>query len=400
LKVVVITHNYIRREGDLTALYLHRLSSGLAEKGLELTVVCPHAPGLLHQDTIDGVTIKRFGYAFSRIKPIVYTGNMHQVVAGSFLAKIVFLGFLWSFYRFAFKVCREEKADMIWANWWIPPGLVGARIVKKLNIPMVISSHGTDISLLGKGGILSALSRYVYARTSRATLVSSFLRKRLLDNLDVIAGEKVIVIPMPVGMEHFPKTPQPENDAPILLSVARYTRQKRLDDIISAAAKLRDANLFFKIVMVGEGPLEMELKELVEQNGLTDRVEFIPLVAQQKLGELYRQSDAVILSSEGEGFGLVLVEAGLTGRAVIGARSGGITDIINDGKNGLLYEVGDVNALADCIKSLLTDARRRTELGEGGYKRAMEKFSTPVLVDQVYRLFMSLMNKSQVSGTA
>jgi hypothetical protein len=70
LNIVVITHNYIRCQGDLTALYLHRLSSGLVERGLKLTVVCPHASGLLPEETIDGVRIIRFPYPFFRHKPI------------------------------------------------------------------------------------------------------------------------------------------------------------------------------------------------------------------------------------------------------------------------------------------------------------------------------------------
>ncbi len=390
MKIVVITHNYIRRQGDLTALYLHRLSAGLAARGLEVVIVCPHAPGLLREETIDGVAIKRFTYAFSRLKPIVYTGNMHEEVAGSTVAKFVFLSFLRSFYKAALKICRQEGADLIWANWWIPPGIVAARVARKLDLPLAVSSHGTDISLLGRSGMISSLASYVYRRTDRATVVSHFLKERLTSHISAISPERVAVIPMPVGMEHFPRTDPPENDVPVLLSVARYTRQKRLDDIINAVAKLSEAGMDFRVRMVGEGPLEGDLKELADRRGLGERIEFISLVAQQKLGEFYRTSDAVVLASEGEGFGLVLVEAGLTGRPVIGARSGGITDIIEDGRNGLLFDVGDIDGLAGCIRSLFTDRELRIRLGESGYNRAMERFATPVLVGKVHDLFVSL----------
>jgi len=121
-------------------------------------------------------------------------------------------------------------------------------------------------------------------------------------------------------------------------------------------------------------------------------------VAQQKLGELYRQSDIVVLSSEGEGFGLVLVEAGLTGRPVIGARSGGIVDIIEDEVNGLLYPPGDVDALAGCLWKLFSDPALRDRLGAAGHARAMERFATPVLIDRVRELFISV--ASPRKGTA
>jgi glycosyltransferase involved in cell wall biosynthesis len=108
------------------------------------------------------------------------------------------------------------------------------------------------------------------------------------------------------------------------------------------------------------------------------------------LGDLYRRSDVVVLASEGEGFGLVLVEAGLTGRPVIAARSGGITDIVEDGVNGLFFEVGDSEGLAARLKAIFADRPLRTCLGAGGHRRAMERFATPVLVDRVYEVFTSL----------
>ena len=395
MNIVVITHNYIRRRGDLTALYLHRLSAGLVDRGLSVTVVCPHAPGLAREEIIDGVNIIRFPYLFSRKAPIVYGGSMHQEVAGSWWAKIVFGSFLWSFYRTADKVCRRLNAGLIWANWWIPPGLVAARIAARRKMPLVVSSHGTDIALLEKKGILSTLSRYVYRRALCATVVSTFLREKLLRHVEAIPENRVMVIPMPVGMDSFPKTDPPQNETPILLSVARFTRQKRLDDVIMASAKLAGQGVSFRVIMVGEGPLEAELKELVDRQGLADRFEFIPLVAQQRLGELYRQSDVVVLSSEGEGFGLVLVEAGFTGRPVIAARSGGIVDIVEDGVNGLLYDPGDIEALAGCMGKLFADRRLCAAMGEAGQARAMAHFSTPVLIDRVHDLFVSLMPKQE-----
>ncbi len=391
MNVVVITHNYIRRQGDLTALYLHRLSSGLTQKGINLTVVCPHAPGLLKKDTIDGVNIIRFDYPFSKSKPLAYAGNMHEEVGASVFAKVVFLGFLYSFYKLALKVCREQQADLIWANWWIPPGLVAARIAAKLDIPLVISSHGTDIGLLKKPGITQTLARYVYNRTDRATVVSSFLKTALLENLDNIASKDVVVIPMPVGMEHFPRADFPGNDTTIFLSVARYTKQKRLHDIIDAAEKLRAEGLEFKIKMVGEGPLEDEIRDAVAQKGMADKFEIGTLVAQQKLGELYRQCDAVLLVSEGEGFGLVLVEAGLTGRPVIGSRSGGIVDFIEHNGNGLLIDLGDVNALSAHMKRIITHPDRKQSLGDGAYQTAMKSFSTEVLINRMYDVFQTVL---------
>lgn len=387
MNVVVITHNYIRRQGDLTALYLHRLSSGLVKKGLDVTVVCPHGPGLLKKDEIDGVKIIRFDYPFASSHPLAYTGNMHEDVAASLFAKFVFLGFLKSFHALASGICREVKPDIIWANWWIPPGLVAARIASQRRLPLVVSSHGTDIGLLAKPGLSKKLGTYVYKRTTTATVVSSFLKDRLLANLDIIAPEHVAVLPMPVGMETFPKTDFIAKDRPLFLSVARYTKQKRLYDIVAAAETLHREGLDFKIKMVGEGPLENKIRDSVVQKGMAEKFDIGPLVAQQKLAELYRECDAVLLVSEGEGFGLVLVEAGLTGRPVIGSRSGGIVDFIEHDKNGLLIELGDVDVLANHMRKIIADTDTKRRLGEAAYQTAVSSFSTDVIVNRMRRVF-------------
>ena len=392
MKIAVITHNYIRRQGDLTALYLHRLAAGLAERGMEIKILCPHAPGLLPVDNIDGVAITRFKYPFWKSRSIVYTGNMQEEVSGSLSGKIVFAGLLRSFYREGLALCKREEIDLIWANWWIPPGLAAARIASKLKRPLVISSHGSDLALLGKPGLVAALSNYVYRRTSKATVVSSFLREKLLQNVDVISPDNIAVIPMPVGMEYFPRTEPPHNDRTAFLSVARFTRQKRLTDLISAADLVRQEGFDFNVIMIGEGPLENELKEMVASKNLTDNFEILPLVAQQKLGEFYRACDVTLLVSENEGFGLVLVEAGLTGRPTIGARSGGIVDFIENEKTGLLIEPGDIKGLAQAMKRIITDRELCHRLGAGAYLKATESFSTPVLVGKIFDLFSGLKN--------
>jgi len=390
VKIVVLTHNYIRRPGDLTALYLHRLSVGLVSRGCQITVVCPHATGLLREEVIDGVRIVRFPYPFSGRRPLVYSGAMHRIVAGSLSAKIVFLGFLWSFYRSALAVCRSIRPNIIWANWWVPPGLVAARIARKTGRPLVISSHGTDLMFLGKGVFITRLSRYVYNRAERATVVSHFLKNHLSSHVKAIEANRVHVIPMPAGMETFPQTPPPDNTVPVFLSVARYDQQKRLGDVIDAAARLFREGIFFKLHMVGEGPLEEELKARAERLGLSGIVTFSPLVSQSELAHLYQGADAVILVSEGEGFGLVLVEAGFTGRPAIAARSGGIVDIIEDGVNGLLVVPGDVEGLAAAMKELLTDPQKRSAMGANAWQMAHERFASDILVEKMHRLFVGL----------
>jgi glycosyltransferase involved in cell wall biosynthesis len=320
---------------------------------------------------------------------------MHEVVGGSLLGKLIFFFFLRAFIRAAARILSALQPDLIWANWWIPPGLVAERISGKSRCPVVLSSHGTDIGLLVKSETVNKVGRKVYRKASRASVVSEFLKARLLASVDTISDDRVEVIPMPVGVEHFPKAELPNNDPPVFLSVARFTKQKRLSDIIEALAILRKRGVECRVIFLGEGPLESDLRERAGKLGVADMTEFHTLVAQQILGRYYRDSDGVLLVSENEGFGLVLVEAGLSGRPVIATRSGGIPDIVDDGANGILVDVGDVEEIADALQSLVTNKDKRRRLGDEGHRMAMERFAPSVLVDRIDQLFRSAVRGPQ-----
>jgi glycosyltransferase involved in cell wall biosynthesis len=98
-------------------------------------------------------------------------------------------------------------------------------------------------------------------------------------------------------------------------------------------------------------------------------------MSQAELNRYYQESDLVVLPSVDEGFGLVLVEAQLCQIPVIGADSGGIQDIIVHEKTGLLFPPGDVPALAECIKRILTDKKLADQLIANAYQEARFTFS-------------------------
>ena len=107
-----------------------------------------------------------------------------------------------------------------------------------------------------------------------------------------------------------------------------------------------------------------------------------PPVPQDKLRQVYNRAAVVVLNSYQEGFGLALSEAMLCGAAVIGARSGGITDIIEDSQRGLLVPPDDSSALADAIIELLSNTNRRRALAEKGYRFAHNTYASGPLAER------------------
>jgi glycosyltransferase involved in cell wall biosynthesis len=382
LKILILTHNYIRFRGDHAGHFLHVLATELVRSGHRVLVLAPHQKGLAGFEIMDGVTVHRFRYAPAAKERLAYIGTMHELVAASWSGKILFVCFLVSFLAKALSLSIRERIDLVSAQWWIPGGLIGYLVSIFRRKPLIVTSHGTDIRLLEKSPLSRKLARPVFRRAKYVTTVSGFLKEKLVRNTKA-APEKVKVIPMPVTPDTFVPTPLPDDAIKLILCVARFTPQKGLDCFLKACRMLKDKGIDFRAKIVGEGPLKESLQEEIVKLQLENKVLLVDIVPQNELNRLYAESYLCVLPSIEEGFGLVLVEAQLCKRPVVGTRSGGITDIIRDGESGLLVPPKDHQSLAEAMERILTDEQLAETLAEDGCKSALARFS-PKAVLQKY----------------
>jgi glycosyltransferase involved in cell wall biosynthesis len=180
---------------------------------------------------------------------------------------------------------------------------------------------------------------------------------------------------MPTTPGTFSPSPLPKGKKKKILCVARFTQQKGLEFFIRACNILKDKRIDFEAEIVGEGPLKNLLQEEINKLNLVHQVSLVKVVPQENLNQLYAESYLCVLPSIDEGFGLVLVEAQLCQRPVIGTKSGGIPDIIVDGVTGLLVPPQDYLSLASAMERILTDQNLAENLSEAGYVSAKAKFS-------------------------
>ena len=280
-----------------------------------------------------------------------------------------------------FELVNREKPDVVFAQWLIPSGIVGWFVSVFRGKKLYVTSHGTDIVLLEKSGLQRSLARLIYRRCIKAFVVSNYLRETALD-LDLITPAKIEVCPMPARTDLFGKQPVFERTPPLILAVARFTHQKQLDVLIKALRILRDDDIDFVCEIYGEGEREAGLRALIAESSLQERVLLKAPVPQEQLAKIYPSARVTVLPSINEGFGMTLVEAQLSGSAVIGARSGGIIDIIRDRETGLLFEPGNAEQLAAQIKSILADEQLYRKLITNAKKDAERRFSPEVIAAQ------------------
>jgi len=394
IKLLILTHNYPRYSGDFAGIFVALQAKRLCEHGISPVVLAPHDPGAAEYEVVDGVTIYRFRYADSDAdETLAYRGTMHQLVLSSVSGIFRFKRFLDSFRGAAFEIIRKEQIEVVAGNWLVPSGIVMKSIAAKTELPMILSSHGTDIRLLSKYLIITRRFFGKFLKTlHRWTMVSTFLRDEILKLEPAVEG-LVEVLPLPHDETVFYRDPSITRDPNSILAVTRFTDQKRVNFLIDAFAMIAERHNAAHLDIYGTGPLQEQIEKLVRSLGLQTRISIHAPVAQADLRKVYNRAGMVVLNSFQEGFGLVLSEAMMCGAPVIGTNSGGIVDIVRNNQTGLLVELDNSAALADAMMQLLTDESLRTRLADAGHQFAVDTYSSGPLAKRYADIVKSAVRK-------
>jgi len=154
------------------------------------------------------------------------------------------------------------------------------------------------------------------------------------------------------------------DDRPIILYAAKLQPRKRPDDLLRAAASLNKERVPFQLVMVGSGEMEPRLCAMARQLGLTN-VRFIGFINQSAMPRYYGASDVFVLPSIDEPWGLAINEAMCAGLPIVASSElGCIPDLVRDRGNGLVFQAGNIAALADALRLLIANAQLRERMGK------------------------------------
>lgn len=394
LKVLFVTHNYPRFAGDYAGIFLALLMRKITAYGIAPVIIAPHDKGAAEHEVIDGVKIYRFRYAATDEEELIaYRGNMHQLVLGSISGIFTFKKFLDKWRQASYRIIKEEQIELLAGHWLVPSGMVLKPLVKKTGLPAVISSHGTDIRLMRR--YFNVVYRYLRSfclKLKSWTVVSSFLKEGIV-SMDRRLDAIIEVLPMPHDETIFFRDTSIAREDRLIVAVTRFTGQKRVDQLIKAMALLVEKEPDARLQIYGEGPQQRDIELLIEKFGLTEQVSIFPPVPQEQLREIYNRAAVVVLNSFQEGFGLVLSEAMLCGAAVVGTKSGGIVDIIEHDKTGLLVELDRPDVLAEAFVRLLADKELRDRLAENGHKYARTEYISDVLAEKYARILLQAANR-------
>ena len=173
--------------------------------------------------------------------------------------------------------------------------------------------------------------------------------------------------------------------------VGRMTDVKDTDAVLEIVGAARDRGLDAVLVMVGDGPDRVRLEQLAHDIGIARSTFFVGY--QPEVAGYYRLFDAFLLPSVNEGTPVSAIEALASGTPVVATRVGGVPDVVRDGEDGFLFEPGDTGGAAERLALLASDATLRSTLGASGRERVLRRYSVDRLVEDVDRLYRSLLSE-------
>jgi glycosyltransferase involved in cell wall biosynthesis len=186
-------------------------------------------------------------------------------------------------------------------------------------------------------------------------------------------------------------------DKKLIVAAGYFIPEKGLSDLLKAAAKVRETRKDVVFILVGDGPLERQLKEEAHSLGIDDIVRFTGL--RFDVDRFMSASDAVVVPSTWqEPAGLVVVEAMATSRPVIASRVGGIPEYLSEGEAGLLVEPGNPTQIAEAILKILNDGPMAQRMGIAGRQRAEQLFSMEKWVADTMALYEPALTKTLEAG--
>jgi glycosyltransferase involved in cell wall biosynthesis len=390
MRILTITHNYPRWDGDRAGAFVARLAAVSAGMGHTVRVVAPHAPRAALRETQHGVEIVRARYGPDALERVGYTGALREPMRATLLAPLMlppFVGRLWSV---AAREAADFRPDIVHAHWWMPGGWIASR----LGLPFVVTCHGTDVRLL-ETSFWRALATPVMRRAAAVTTASEFLAGDVRRFIPATSG-KTTVTPMPLDIEHFERGAQAAKASPPrVLFAGNLIASKGVDVLIDAVSILRARGVACQLRIIGGGPEETRLRALALQRQLGDAISWSPFISQHELPAEYGAATVTVLASRGqaEGLGLVLAEALLAGSAVVGTAAGGIPEVVVDERTGLIAQDGSAEDLARQIERLLTDRQLRERTVAEGRARMRAAHAPAAATERVIEIYDSVLRE-------
>lgn len=342
MRILVLIHEYPPAGGG-GGRVAQDLCHGLAARGHEVRVLTAQCGDLPERETHNGVQVIRLKSGRREL----FRADMRAM-----------LGYVLASFFAGFKQIREWKPDVIHVHFAVPAG-VSARLLHAFTgAPYVLTAHLGDVP----GGVPEKTGKWfkwifpftppIWRGAKGIAAVSEFTRGLALKSYNV----PIEVILNGVDLQALDPGEIVAGQPPRVVFAGRFMPQKNPVQLVRCLAAVRD--LPWTCTLIGDGPLRPEVEAEIDRQGLRERFTLTGWVTPEQVIEQYRQSDLMFMPSLSEGLPVVGVQAMAMGLALVLSRVGGCVDLVDEGRNGYLFEPSDAAGFEGALRELLGDREK------------------------------------------
>lgn len=385
----MLASTFPRSDGDGTPGFVGDLARRQA-LAFDTLVLVPRVSGAPVDEDRDGYRIHRFAY-FPRRWEDLADGAILENARGRPSRLLQVVPFFVAEALAIRRAVREFRPDVVHVHWIVPQGLAALAAARRL--PWLVTTLGGDLYAL-RSFPWRVLKRAVLRHAAAATVMNKEMAERMVAL--GMAPDRVHVMTMGANIDRIRAwsgtTPVPGR----IVFTGRLVEKKGVAVLLDAL-RLLGPEVAWSLDVVGDGPVRAELEKRAA--GLGGQVRFHGQLPAEQLAEMLYEGEIAAFpsvaarSGDQDGLPVAMLEAMAAGRAVIASRMPGIDEAVEHGVHGLLVPPGDAAALADGIRTLLTDPALRHELGARAATRA-EHYSVAAAGDRYVGLLRSVLETS------
>lgn len=302
------------------------------------------------------------------------------------------------------EVAEIYDLDILHVHYAIPHS-VSAMLARQMlgsatfsrHLPYVTTLHGTDITLVGQDPSYLPVTRFSIEQSDGVTAISNYLRDRTVKEFAINKPIEVIYNFVNCDLYKRPKDVSAERsvfaepEEKLLVHLSNFRPVKRIGDVIEIFQRVQK-EVPARLMMIGDGPERPAAEWQAHRLGLMNRIYFMG--KQDNVHEKLAISDLMLLPSQLESFGLAALEAMACEVPAIATDAGGLPEVIEDGKNGFLAPVGDVDLMARRAIEILSDDKRLREMGKLARFEAQSRFCASKIIPQYEKFYQRLLERA------